>query len=367
MQPSAARTVWRFVMLWVAVALLAACGREPAPAKPAAAPPLRSFVVASTTARREQVWDGIVEAVNETTLAAQTNARVEELPVDVGDRVAKGQVLVRFTDIEQRSGRRSAEAAVAAARANSRQAQANWKRLDEIFARKLVARADLDAATAQRDAAQAALASAEAQLRSAGQQADYTVVRAPFDGVVTQRFVEVGQAVQAGPPQPQPLLALAALDALRVEATVPQGAVDSIRAHAQATLLPDGGEQRVPAASVSVLPTADPATHTFRVRVGIPAGTTGLWPGMTLKVAFAAGDAQRMQVPASALVRRGEIDGVYVIGADNSVALRLVRLGQHDGNVVEVLSGLAAGERVASDPDAAVRWLVALHAHGNPP
>ena len=362
-----AKATQRLVIALAAAALLAACGRQPAPAKPAASPPLRSFVVASTAAPREQVWDGIVEAVNETTLAAQTNARVQELPVDIGDRVARGDVLVRFSDVEQNSSRRSAQAAVAAASANDRQAEANWKRIDAIFARRLVARADLDVATAQRDAAQAALASAEAQLRSAGQQADYTVVRAPFDGVVTQRFVEVGQAVQAGPPQPQPLLALAALDALRVEATVPQGAVDAIRAHAQATLLLDGGEQRVPAASVSVLPTADPATHTFRVRVGIPAGTSGLWPGMTLKVAFAAGDAQRMQVPASALVRRGEIDGVYVIGADNSVALRLVRLGQHDGNDVEVLSGLAAGERVASDPDAAVRWLVALHTHGNPP
>ncbi|MDE1885128.1 MAG: efflux RND transporter periplasmic adaptor subunit, partial [Xanthomonadaceae bacterium] len=185
--------------------------------------------------------------------------------------------------------------------------------------------------------------------------------------VVTQRFVEVGQAVQAGPPQPQPLLALAALDALRVEVTVPQSAVDVIRAHAQATLLLDGGERRVPAASVMVLPTADPATHTFRVRVGVPAGTAGLWPGMTVKVAFAAGGTQRMQVPVSALVRRGEIDGLYVIGADNSVGLRLVRLGHRSGDDVEVLSGLAAGERVARDPNAAVRWLVALHARGNSP
>ncbi len=361
MQRSSAGTVWRFVML-LAGALLAACGRAPAPAKPAAPPPLDAFVVSSAEAPRDQVWDGIVEAINETTLAAQTNARVQQLPVDIGDRVARGDVLVRFSDVEQNSGRRSAEAAVAAARANDRQAEANWKRIDGIFARQLVARADLDAATAQRDAARAALTAAQAQLRSAGQLADYTVVRAPFDGVVTQRFVEVGQAVQAGPPQPQPLLALAALDALRAEVSVPQSAVDVIRAHAQATLLLDGGARRVPAASVMVLPTADPVTHTFRVRVGVPAGTAGLWPGMTVKVAFAAGGAQRMQVPTSALVRRGEIDGVYVLGADNSVTLRLVRLGRHDGNDVEVLSGLATGERVARDPDAAVRWLVARHA-----
>ncbi|HST29071.1 MAG TPA: efflux RND transporter periplasmic adaptor subunit [Rudaea sp.] len=357
-----AKTTWKVAALGVAVVLLAACGRPPEAPKPASPPPLATIVVASTDAAAAQAWDGIVEAVNETTLAAQTNARVLELPVDVGDRVSKGQVLVRFTDVEQSSGRRSAEGAVAAAKASLVQVEANYKRIADIYARQLVARADLDAATAQRDAARAALASAQAQLRSAGQQADYTVVRAPFDGVVTQRFVEIGQAVQSGPPQPQPLLALAALDALRAEVTVPQGAAEAIRAHAQATLLLDGGARRVPAASVAVLPTADPATHTFRVRVGVPAGTVGLWPGMTVKIAFAIGDAQRLLVPHTALVQRGEIDGVYVVGADNSVGLRQLRLGHRDGEDVEVLSGLAAGERVARDPVAAARWLVALHA-----
>jgi RND family efflux transporter MFP subunit len=357
-----ATTAARGFAALAAAALLASCGGQPAPPKPTAPPPLASFVVASVDAPREQAWDGVVEAVNETTLAAQTNARVQELTVDVGDRVAKGDVLVRLTDVEQSSGRRSAEAAVAAARAELVQAEANFRRIDEIYARHLVARADLDAATARRDAARAVFASAQAQLRSAGQQTDYTAVRAPYDGVITQRFVDVGQAVQSGPPQPQPLLALAALDALRVEATIPQGAVEAIRAHPQATLLLDDGARRVPAASVTILPTADPATHTFRVRAGIPAGTAGLWPGMTVKVAFAAGGAQRLALPVDALMHRGEIDGVYVIGADNSVGLRLVRLGHTSGDAVEVLSGLAAGERVARDPDAALRWLVAQRA-----
>jgi RND family efflux transporter MFP subunit len=362
-----ATTASRLAVALAVATLLAACGRQPVPSKPGAPPPLASFVVTSAQASREQTWDGVVEAINETTLAAQTNARVAALPVEIGDRVKQGDVLVRFTAVEQDSARRSAQAAVASARANAVQAEANFKRIDAIYARKLVSRADLDAATAQRDAARAAQASAEAQLRSAGQQADYTVVRAPFDGIVTQRFVEVGQAVQSGPPQPQQLIAITAVDALRAEVLVPQGTVDAIRARGAAFFLLDDGARRVPAASVSVLPTADPATHTFRVRVGLPPGTPGLWPGMTVKVAFAAGNAQRIMVPAAVLVRRGEIDGVYVIGADNSVGLRLVRLGHRNGDDIEVLSGLAAGERIARDPEAAVRWLVGARASGNSP
>lgn len=357
-----APTGWRFGILLVALALLAACGRAPQQQHAPVAPPLATLVVQPAQAHREQVWDGVVEAVGETTLSAQTNARVLELPYDVGNRVVKGDVLVRFTDVEQLSGRRGAQAAVAAARAEYRDAEANWKRTNEVFARGFVARAQLDAATARRDSARAALTSAEAASRSAGQQADYTVVRAPFDGVITHRYVHVGESVQSGPPAPQNLIALASLDALRVGVAVPQSAVAAIRKFHAATVITGDDDQRVRAAGVTVFPYADPATHTFRVRVELPAGTSGLYPGMTVKVAFAIGEAKRLLVPASALVQRSEISGVYVVGADHSVSLRQLRLGHRYGDEVEVLAGLAAGDKVARDPGAAALYLAKLHA-----
>ncbi|HEX6613980.1 MAG TPA: efflux RND transporter periplasmic adaptor subunit [Rhodanobacteraceae bacterium] len=309
---------------------------------------------------REQTWDGVVEAVDATTIAAQTNARVLQLPVDVGDHVRKGDVLVRFSDVEQQSGRRAAAANVASARAEYRDAQVGWQRTQKIFERGLVARAQLDAAIARRDSARANLRAAEAALQSAGQQADYTVVRAPFDGVVTQRFVHVGEAVQSGPPAPQPLIALAALETLRVDVVVPQGAVDAIRASQRASVVLDDG-RRVQATGVTVFPYADPSTHSFRVRVQLPTGGSGLYPGMTVKVAFAVGAATRLLVPVSALVRRGELSAVYVVGAGHSVDLRQLRLGHRFGDEVEVLAGLAAGDRVARDPEAAALYLTKRH------
>jgi len=350
----------RFGAPLVMAALLAACGTSPPPPARPPAPPLATLVVNPRQAARDQTWDGVVEAVDATTIAAQTNARVLELPVDVGDHVRKGDVLVRFSDVEQQSGRRAAAANVAAARAESRDAEASWKRTDAIFQRGLIARADLDAAVARRDAARAALAAAEAALKSAGQQADYTVLRAPFDGVITQRFVHVGEAVQSGPPTPQSLIALAALDALRVDVVVPQGAVDAIRTSPRASVVLEDGK-RVQAAKVIVFPYADPGTHSFRVRVELPAGGSGLYPGMTVKVAFAVGQATRLLVPVGALVQRGELSAVYVVGADHSVGLRQLRLGHRIGDEVEVLAGLAAGDRVARDPEAAALYLVRQH------
>lgn len=360
--PGALRA-WRFATPFAALVLLAACGRTPGQAPASSPPPLATLLVEPAQAAREQVWDGVVEAVDETTLAAQTNARVLELPVDVGDRVTRGEVLVRFSDIEQQSGRKAAAADVAAARATYRDAEANWKRMHAVVAQGYVSRADMDAATARRDAAGAALRAAEAALKSAGQQADYTVVRAPFDGVVTRRFVQVGEAVQSGPPTPQPLIALASLDALRVDVVAPQSAIDAIRRfHHAEVVFADG--KRVHATALTVFPYADPATHTFRIRVRLPSDSGGLYPGMTVKVAFAVGAARRLLVPVGALVRRGELSGVYVIGADHSVALRQLRLGHRFDDGVEVLAGLAPGERVARDPEAAALYLASLRATG---
>ncbi len=347
--------------------LLAACGHAPPPAAPPPTLPFATLAVTPVQATREQVWDGVVQAVAETTIAAQTNARVMALPFDVGDRVTKGDVLVRFSDVEQKSAQRGAAAAVAAARAESRDAQANWARTQAIFARGLIARAQLDAATARRDSAAANLRAAEAGLSSAGQRADYTVVRAPFDGVVTRRFVNVGEAVQSGPPTPQPLIALASLDALRVDAVVPQSAVDAIRKLHTASVLPGVGDAgRIAAQKVMVFPYADPASHSFQVRVELPPRTPGLYPGMTVKVAFAVGQARRLLVPVAALVQRGEMSGVYVVDAQHAVMLQQVRLGHRYGNRVEVLAGLAANERIARDPDAAALYLTRLHAGGKP-
>lgn len=345
---------------------LAACGHPPVPSQHAAQPPLATLTVSAAQSAREQVWDGVVEAVDETTIAAQTNARVLELPHDVGDRVAKGDVLVRFSDVEQQSGRRAAEAVVAATRAAYRDAEVNWQRTNEIFNRGLIARAQLDTATANRDSARANLTATEAALRSAGQQADYTVVRAPFAGVVTRRWVNVGEAVQSGPPTPQPLIALASLDALRVDVVVPQSATAAIRASGTATVIAGDGTS-VRGDRLIVFPYADPATHTFRVRIELPAGTAGLFPGMTVKVAFASGEASRLLVPTHALVRRGELSGVYVVGADQSVGLRQLRLGHRYGEQVEVLAGLTPGERIASDPEAAALYLAKLHGGGTTP
>jgi RND family efflux transporter MFP subunit len=345
----------------VAVALVACGGKQPPAGKASLPPALAGSVVHAQQARREQVWDGVVEAVNQVTITAQTNARVLELPHDVNDVVAKGAVLVRFSDVEQKSARNVAQAQIASAQATYKDAQASYERIAAVYAKGYVSTAQMDQQRAARDAARAALQSAQAQLGQVGQQLDYTVLRAPFAGIITRRFVRVGEAVQAGPPSPQPLIQLQALDDLRVNVQVPQSAVDAIRKFHTASVLIGG--RRITATGVEVFPYADPDTHTFNVRLPLPAGNNGLYPGMTVKVAFSTGEARRLLVPASAVVQRGELVAVYVID-DHAVAMRQLRIGDRDGDQIEVLAGLDDGERVASDPQAASTYLDTQHAKG---
>jgi RND family efflux transporter MFP subunit len=333
------------------VALLAGCGK-PGPTAPAApVPPVfATLTVANEKTREEQAWDGVVEAINQATLSAQTAGRVVELPYDVNDFVEAGAVVVRFTDVEQGAGRSRAKAALAAAKAAHDEADANYRRIAEIYARKLVSKAALDQAVAARDAAKAALDSADAALREASQQLDYTVIRAPYSGYVTRRYVQVGESVQAG----QPLIAGVSLGELRISVNVPQSAVEAIRRFNAADVLLDDGARRVAATKITVFPYADPATHTFNVRLDLPGEKTGLYPGMTVKVAFATGEAERLLLPLGALVRRGEVNAAYVVASDGTLRLAQLRLGHRFGDRIEILAGLAAGDRIAADPTAAL-------------
>lgn len=336
--------------------LLAACSEPAVDSRAAGEPPSVATLVAQIeSSQNEQVWDGVVEAVNQATVSAQTSGRVVELPYDVNDTVPEGAVIVRFTDVEQSSAKRRATAQLAAAQASYDEAQASYRRIADVYARQLVSKSQLDQERARRDGASAALSAARAQLGEVGQQMDYTVVKAPYTGIVTERYVELGESVQPG----QALMSGISLADLRVSVQVPQSAIVPIRELRSADILLEGERpRRLPASRVTVFPYADPATHTFTVRLDLPAEETGLFPGMIVKAAFAVGPTMRLMLPESALTQRGELQGVYVVD-DDGVRLRQVRTGVRRDERVEILAGLTAGERYASDPAAALQWLLA--------
>ena len=320
------------VTLWVASAVVVE-----------AALPFPIVEVAYEIAPRERIWDGRIEAVNQATVSAQTSGRIAELPFDVNDFVDAGKVIMRFTDTEQRAALTRAEANLEEGQARYAEAEQEFERVSNMFENGTVSKARFDQAKANRDAAMARLNASRSGVATAKEQLEYTVVRAPYAGIVAKRHVEMGELVSPG----QPLITGLSLQSLRVNVDVPQGMFHAIRTIGKAFVYID--EERIAAEGLTFFPVADPAANTFRVRVELPDGSATLYPGMIAKVGFVVGETRRLLIPSAAVVRRSELSAVYVAKGDQ-VVLRQVRLGRRYGESIEVLAGLAEGESVATDP-----------------
>jgi RND family efflux transporter MFP subunit len=311
--------------------------------------PLATAAVELRQVPRQLRLDGVVEAVHQSTVSAQTGGQVQQVLYDVDDYVEKGALLLVLDDREQHARVVQAAAELRDATARLEEARDDHARTKGVFARHLVAAAAMDKAAATLKSARARFEAAQAGLSQAETQLGYARVRAPYSGVVTQRLVQVGETARPG----QPLLSGIALDRLRVLVDVPQSDAPLVRAQAEARVqVPTGGWIR--AASVTVFPMADPGSNSFRVRLDLPADSKGLFPGMYVKADLTIGQQQDLVVPQQAVVHRSEVTAVYVLDAAGRVGFRHVRVGRDlgDGGLL-VLSGLEAGERVALDPIAA--------------
>lgn len=291
--------------------------------------------------------EALVEAVKQSTVAAQISGRIVEVHFDVGDTVQKGQVLVRIDESEARQAVAGSEAVVAQARANLQNARQHYERTRQLLAQKFISQAALDKAQADYRAAEAQLAAAQAGAGQAATTRGFTAVMAPYSGVVAVRHVELGEMASPG----KALMTGFDPKDLRVVASIPQYKLADVRRSARAQVEFPSFNKWVTAKAVTLLPAADVKTHTTRVRLDLPEDVHDVYPGMFARAHFAVGRAKKLLVPAPAVVRRSEVTAVYVVDAKGGVTFRQIRLGEPaaDG-MIEVLAGLSAGETVALEP-----------------
>ncbi len=290
--------------------------------------------------------EATVEAVKQSTVAAQVSGRVSAVNFDVGDTVKAGSVIVRLSAGELGAAVAGSQAQVAQAQASLSSARANYERQQQLFQQKFISKAALDRATAEYRSAEAAARAARAGVGQTAALSSYTTVTAPFSGVVSARHVEIGESVTAG----TPLMTGFDPKDMRVVASIPQSRLAEVKAAPRVMIEIPARNQWIDAAGITVLPSADEATHTVKVRIDLPANLQGVIPGLYTRAHFSMGGARKLTVPASAIVRRSEVTAVYVVTRDR-VSLRQVRLGTPGaGGQVEVLAGLNPGDTIALEP-----------------
>ena len=307
-------------------------------------------------------FDGVVEAVRQTVVAAQVPGAVVQLDAKVGDRVRAGQVLLRIDARAADQTAAASDAQVRSARASLEVASKDFERQKQLFQKNYISQAALERAESEFKSTQAQTSALLAQAGAARTQSGFYVVRAPFPGVVAEVPVSLGDMAMPG----RPLVILYDPAVLRVTAAVPQ----SVASQMTTGQLPRVELPGLPAAAawvtpsrVQLLPTVDAATHTVQLRADLPADVAGLSPGMFARLwlpvapaaAGASASATALSVPLKSIVRRAEMTGLYVLDPSGKPVLRQVRLGRAEGDRVEILSGLMIGEQVVSDPQAAAR------------
>lgn len=329
-------------VLLLAAGLLAASAHAETPA-----PTVPTVTVAAASAGSVLDLDAVLQPVRQATLTAQVGGNVTALRVQAGDKVKRGQPLVKLDDRDARAGLARGDAGVAQAEAELHNARTVLARQRDLLKNGFISQAALDSSETQFRAAQAGAQQAQAARTQAALAQGFAEPVAPFDAVVLATHVETGDLALPG----RALVTVYEPGRLRAIVQVPASRAAAAAGARQVQVQLADGRTLTPVAS-ELLPTADPVSQTVEWRLELPAEAASARPGQTVRVlarGAAEGAPARPSLPAAALLRRGELTAVYIAQGAGFV-LRAVRVGPAVAGQVEVLAGVAAGERVALDP-----------------
>jgi membrane fusion protein, multidrug efflux system len=305
---------------------------------------------------------GTVRAAQTSDAASQMMGNIVEIRAHEGDHVQRGQVLAVIDDSQPRAVVDRATAADLAAQqqlvgadSDLALAESTLKRYQNLYEKKSVSPQEFDevkarqqAALARRDMAKAGQAEAQAALSQARTSLDYTWIRSPFEGVVTEKKADSGTLASPG----MPIFTVEDVRRYRLEATVNESDLRYVRTGQQVPVVIDALDSaRLKGKAMQIVPAADSASRTFLVKIELPTDTR-LRSGLFGRAQLSRGERQALLIPRSAVVERGQLQGIYVLDQSKLASFRYITLGKPSGAEVEVLAGLQDGERLVAKPGA---------------
>ncbi len=303
---------------------------------------------------------GTVRAAQTSQLASQGMGNIVDIRVHEGDHVKRGEVLALIDDAQMRAAVDRANAAdaaaqhdIAGAESGLTLAESTLKRYQSLYDKKSVSPQEFDevkaryqAAVARRDIAHAGQAQAKAALEQARTSLEYTRIRAPFDGVITEKKMDVGAFASPG----LPLFTIEDLRRHRLEVAVNEDDLRYVRSGKDVSVVVDALEDtQIKGKVVEIVPAADASSRSFLVKIELPADSR-LRSGLFGRAQFIRGERLSVVIPQTAVVARGQLQGVYVLDRDQIANLRYVTVGKPSGTQVEVLAGIQDGDRLVTKP-----------------
>jgi HlyD family secretion protein len=314
---------------------------------------------------------GYVTARRRATVSSKITGKVTEIHVEEGMAIREGQVLAKLDDSIPRRALALDEAQLASARRGLAETEARLNlavltlgRAKDLVAKEVASQADLDAAQAERDALAARLALerqqvtvAERQVALGRQNLDDTVVRSPFDGIAVSKDAQPGEMVSpisaGGGFTRTGICTIVDMSSLEIEVDVSESYIHRVEPGQRVEAILDAyPEWRIPASVIAVIPTADRQKATVKVRIAFERLDSKILPDMGAKVAFLSSEPAASEIPGArflvareAVRRDGDRDVVFVL-ANGRLERRAVKAGAASGSDVEIMGGLAAGERV---------------------
>jgi RND family efflux transporter MFP subunit len=301
---------------------------------------------------------GTVRAAQTSQLASQIMGVITKISVREGDCVHRGQVLATIDGAQQNvaveranAQLQAAQQELAATEADYALAESTLKRYQSLYEKKSLSAQEFDevkarfaGAQARRDASRAGKTQAESGVAQARTALGYTQIRSPFDGVVTAKLADAGSMASPG----MAIVIVEDLAKFRLEVTADESAISVIRLGSSVPVALDSLREEIQGKVVQILPAADPASRTFLVKIDLPR-LSALRSGLFGRARFEKGVRDALFVPQPAVLDRGQLKALYVVGSDQVATLRYVTLGRSSQGKFEILSGLDSGERFVAD------------------
>ncbi|SDL30733.1 RND family efflux transporter, MFP subunit [Salinimicrobium catena] len=284
---------------------------------------------------------GKIEAVNSANLSTRMMGFIEDIHVKVGDKVNKGELLVSINNSDLQAKRAQVNAGITEAEAAYNNAKKDYERFKALYEKESASQKEMDDQTARFEMAKARLEAAKQMKNEVNSQFAYVNIRAPFSGVITNKFAEEGTMANPG----QPLLAIESPGKFEVMARVPESEISRIETGTKVDVNVKSIDQTIPGTVSEVSTSARNTGGQYMVKIALEDTEAKLLSGMYATVRFPIEKkeetaSQAVMIPQDAIITRGDLQGVYTVSSQNTAMLRWLRLGRTYGDQVEVLSGL---------------------------